>query len=46
MMDKNGGDLSFSSSRSLVVILGQVQIEMYCVAAVSVVGSGAGAVYY
>ena len=45
MMDKNGGDLSFSS-RSLVVILGQVQIEMYCVAAVSVVGSGAGVVHY
>ena len=46
MMDKNGGDLSLASSRSLVVVLGQVQIEMYCVAAVSVVGSGAGVVYY
>ena len=44
-MDKNGGDLSFSSSRSLVVILGQVQIEMYCVAVVSVVGSSAVVAY-
>ena len=36
---------SLASSRSLVVVLGQVQIEMYCVAVVSVVGGGADVVY-
>ena len=32
---------SLASSRSLVAVLGQVQIEMYCVAVVSIVGGGA-----